>query len=118
MHARTVLQRGGAVLSRESGTESEHARAYASTVALAGEDSDPETFTTGSTPPDNVCPKPTSYGEKAEPSVLSLGGFAVCGFSATLTTHLYICCRNGLTESVPKRTMIWALTHGFRVEAP
>jgi len=36
-----------------------------------------------------------------------------CGISATLTRVLYICCRNGLTESVPKRTMIRALTHGF-----
>jgi hypothetical protein len=34
-------------------------------------------------------------------------GFAVRGFSATLTRDLYICCRNGLTESVPKRTVIW-----------
>jgi hypothetical protein len=32
----------------------------------------------GSTPPDNVCPKPTSYGEKAKPPVFVwLGGFAV-----------------------------------------
>src|SRR6516225_12442335 len=38
---------------------------------------------------------------------------AVCGFSATLTRDLYICFRNGSTESVPKQTMIWALTHGF-----
>jgi hypothetical protein len=34
-------------------------------------------------------------------------GLAVCGFGATLTRDLYICCRNGLTESVPKRTVIW-----------
>jgi hypothetical protein len=34
------------------------------------------------------------------------GGFAVCGFSATLTKDLYICRRIGLTESVSKRTVI------------
>ena len=45
------------------------------------------------------------------------GGFAVCGFRATLTRDLYICCRNGLTESVPKADGDVALTHGFRVEA-
>jgi hypothetical protein len=34
------------------------------------------------------------------------GGFAVCGFTATLTKDLYVCCRNRLTESVHKRTVI------------
>jgi hypothetical protein len=67
MHARTVLQRGGAVLSRESGTESEHARAYASTVALAGEDSDPATFTAGSTAPiRRRVPTRHTYGGKGK----------------------------------------------------
>jgi hypothetical protein len=37
---------------------------------------------------------------------VAAGGFAVCGFGATLTRDLYICCWNGLTESVPKRTVI------------
>jgi hypothetical protein len=34
------------------------------------------------------------------------GGFAVCGFSATLTRDLHIWCRNRLNESVHKRTVI------------
>jgi hypothetical protein len=34
------------------------------------------------------------------------GGFAVCGFSATLTRDLHIWCRNRLIESVHKRTVI------------
>jgi len=57
--------------------------------------------------PDNACPKPASYGgDKARPSVHAWSGrFAVCDFGATLTKDLYICCRNGLTESVPKRTI-------------
>src|SRR6516165_6782034 len=67
-------------------------------------------------PPENAAPNAFT-GEKAKPSVSTPGGFAVCDFSATLTRDLYICCRNGLTESVPKQTVIRALTHGFRVEA-
>src|SRR5262249_61777740 len=53
------------------------ARAYASGVGPGRSCA----FRSGSTPPDNVRPKPASYGERAKPLVLSLpavtGGFCV-----------------------------------------
>ena len=62
---RSISDGVDAVPSRESGTEIEHARAYACWVALA----ENSQITAGSTPPDNGAPKLPSYGEKAKPSV-------------------------------------------------
>jgi hypothetical protein len=57
----------------------------------------------GSDTPRNACPKPASYGgpRQSRRFVSLAGGFAVCGFSATLTRDLYICCPNGLTGISP-----------------